>query len=502
MALQSIRTYTQFKNTISKKDNKGEFVLKSDISSIRFIEYTPSFHRTIVNFIGQNDWDTFGLTDEPFDANLIMEFIKDTGYNVEQLVNEKKLYHNNNAHHDQIKNCTYVWFDCANDKWIITKNLNSFFTRKLYYIKKTLTKKITLKPDEKGLLNFSDEDNKNTVKTTLAKAKINTDSFDRIFNDYDDRLKDLGSNYFINDTNDFIHDFSEYLTFQSFCGNYISLQDYTHRDAPLFYKQLYLFQLIFTQIMLDHLDESPKIRKQIFDGIVKIRDYLSTNLTIRFDCLDRAYYLRETEFRRSFGPITYDESFRLDALEYLCAYNPTENPIQYIANSILPEGMKMTDEKFDSFLKHINYIYTALTNLSSDDSVTRLTLWTIPPNLDRRIGFIRDGVFCRPLFDVVEKYNSLQQNENAKIPITDLKPLPENCRIITYEEYHQLTSAQDSEHSTSDSSTPSSLKTESSSDEKDIIQVKRKCIKTSGITFTVFGVLALAQAFATKRQLY
>ena len=62
----------------------------------------------------------------------------------------------------------------------------------------------------------------------------------------------------------------------------------------------------------------------------------------------------------------------------------------------------VSDEKFDSFLKHIKYIYTALTNLSSDDSVTRLTLWTIPPNLDRRIGFIRDGVFCRPLFDVVE----------------------------------------------------------------------------------------------------
>ena len=143
-------------------------------------------------------------------------------------------------------------------------------------------------------------------------------------------------------------------------------------------------------------------------------------------------------------------------------------------------------------------MYTALTNLSPEDSVTRLTLWTIPPDLDKKFGFMRDGVFCRPLFDVVEKYNSLQQDESAKIPITDLKPLPQNCRILTYEEYQQLTSAQNPEHSTSDLSTPSSLKTEISSDENIIEPVKRKCIKISGITLTTFGILALALGIAAQ----
>ena len=143
-------------------------------------------------------------------------------------------------------------------------------------------------------------------------------------------------------------------------------------------------------------------------------------------------------------------------------------------------------------------MYTALTNLSPDDSVSRITLWTIPLALDKRFGFMRDGVFCRTLFDVVKKYNSLQQDENAKIPITDLKPLPENCRIITYEEYQQLTSAQNPEHSTSDSSTPSSLKTESSSDENIIIPVKHECIKTSGTTLTIFGILALALGIVSQ----
>ena len=316
--LQSLETYNKLKNVISDRDNEGKLKLKDHTFSANFLEYTPSFHRTIVNFIGQNDWDTFGLTDEPYDVNLTTEFIKDTGYDVEQLVAEKKIFHN-----EQLGDNTYVWFDKSWDNLDTPSAIDNltkcFFVKKLNYIKDAL-KNIILTTDENDMLNFSKADNRNNIKSALEKANYIFESFDRIFDDYDDRIiKDLRSDYSADEHKNFIHDFAEYLTFQSFCGNYMKLN--TFHDSQYNpcvisgINQLYLLQLIFTQIMLDHIDKPSEIRKQIFDSAVKVRDYF-----LKYEGYDKVNALRvEIQKKYSGKVVTKYCGPQKDEYEYFSA---------------------------------------------------------------------------------------------------------------------------------------------------------------------------------------
>ena len=392
---------------------------------------------------------------------------------------------NTNARHRDIFDVFETIFDNYNEKmpsfsvderdrficdfvdYLLSLNLQNYYYLKVMnpikekYLE-ALTK-VELKPDTEGELNFFNKDNRMNVITALLNTCIevlpdisNMDSYRSIFDNYKPT-----SSFPADKKDDFIQDFAKYLASQKLqVGN-------------RFNNQLYLLQLIFIQIMLDHKNYSSYIGTpgeviidEIFDGIMRVRDYFL------------GHFDSENEF--------------------FAAYNPVENPIQYIANSILPEGLKLDGKKFDLFLTHICEIYSSLANADEEIPVTQLTLREISSNLNKNIGFMIDGVFCRTLFDVVKTYNRHQRDESAKITITDLKPLPQNCRIITYEEYQQLTSAQEPEHSTSDSSTPSSFKTESSSDENIIIPVKRECIKISGTTLTTFGILALALGIAAQ----